>query len=164
MARRLAGRVSEGGTISVFLPKECVGVAPAPTMGGVASATRSLEFAAQWLAGAVVPGAVVVAEDALSRPKDPVLQREQDPWFAVGEQVYLYRRSPASPHAFERLLAKTSAVRQIVLVAQPAPGDLPALERRDLGEDVSDRVSDSVSVALVGAFDGETYLCWTRGG
>jgi hypothetical protein len=162
MARRVARRVIVDGCVFAFLPDSCTVATLDPKAGGVGSARQSLEFAAQWLTQVTAPGGAVVGEDALARPSDPVLQAEHDPWFAVGEEVYLYLRFPTSQEDLERLLAKTSALRQIVMVARPTPDDLDALGGGAVAPEVCDRVGDNVEAVIVGAFDGDGYLCWTQ--
>jgi hypothetical protein len=169
LSQRLSRVVLGGGQVFAFLPEEASMEAAARfDIGGLtgAGAVAEIERAVSLVISSHLSGRgspYAIFEDCCPRPADGSLRGPGRPlFFSCGEEVYYF--VPPGESDPSKIVATMRSVSSWTFNAVLTHGaNLPALEDwADLSPDLLSRYAEGVVHILVGAYDREGYLLWTR--
>lgn len=110
-----------------------------------------------------IKSGVCVFEDALKHPGDPVVGKLRTRFGVFGKEVYhLIFSSDAVGDAVSRTISAAKSIPQFVGFITEWPDPIPNGGNVTMTASQIQHLSDHVHKVIVGAFDGESYLIWTR--
>jgi hypothetical protein len=164
LAKRLLALPLDGGSVAATLPPDAPDTAFARfDAGGVTRRAATEPEVAELVAGYLRQGGgrCAVFEDALSRRGDPVLAKQGGRYAWVGDEVY-HLLLPGDDRAqVTAALRRATSFSFLGVLAASGGGELRA--GQDLAPGALDALARAADHLLVGAYDGEGVLVWSRG-
>lgn len=130
------------------------------TEGGLMPSDRGLEALVAELQPLVqASSAILVAENAMAKPEDEVIQSRVEDYFIYDQEVYEYRTAPSVRDEIKACLRRADAGYSLNAVV--AEGVAPPSDR--VGEDYLRNVLDGLVLIVTRAYDGEGFVLWRSG-
>ncbi|MBS1912961.1 MAG: hypothetical protein JST22_13325 [Bacteroidetes bacterium] len=135
--------------------------------GGLTEVGGSLEiltsFVSRYLES--LSGGICIFEYANAKSTDPVIQRETSGILTFGLEVYCVVQScRADPDTIAAAIRGSDSLWTHVGFLSASLAGLPDENRAALALEDLESIADGVEHIIVGAFDGEGYLIWSRNG
>lgn len=103
------------------------------------------------------PGKQIVLEEGLARAGDPAVRNKTGVLF-LGDEIYYAAEKIDNPEQMERFLMQPRYSLGLVgIFSAVAPGQVSKISQTQLA-----RLVEVTEKIVVGAFDGEGYLLWTK--
>lgn len=103
-----------------------------------------------------MPSTVLIAENAMARPQDELIQSRSTGYFTHRREVYEYRVAPSDFDDIRRCMRAADAGYSLNAVVAEAVAPPP--DR--VGEGYLERVVDGLRMIVTRAYDGEGFVLW----
>lgn len=106
---------------------------------------------------------IALFEDQVASAGDKWLATETAPYFVHGSDVYFYRTSrDADPDLVSKTIATSVDWRAVAALVSPDE-ELPAFEpRQQVNSLLLERLGQVADLMVVGAYDGDGFIVWSR--
>jgi hypothetical protein len=165
--RQVLGQINiKHGVVSSYMPRGLLPNREDILYGGVADRDESIYCAALVIAEFIAKGErpVCILENSLSHPDAPYMARYRTPRLSLNEEVYYYlTKNELSLEKIRNALIEAEMPNFFVSVLADVPHDFPFPRPEGIitPEDIEIIVRGTKKF-IVGAYDGEGYLIWTK--
>jgi hypothetical protein len=157
---------TKNGVVSSFVPPGCLPNREDILYGRFASRSESIRSVALVIADFLEKGErpICILENSVSHPDDPCLARDRTPKLSLNEEVYYYlTKNESSLEEIQDALTEAEMPNFFVSVLADVPHDFPFPRPEGIITPADiEIIVRATKKFIVGAYDGEGYLAWTK--